>query len=109
MIGDALSVICDIAVPSDTDPRVLTKRPGIAYIMGGVVAVPNNPAFKLNGVPLSPGYAYACMCETMTLGFEGVKGGFSYGAISRGQVEEIHSMAASNGFRLGKYKTDTSY
>ncbi len=109
VLGAGPVVICDVSVPMDTDASVLRERPDVTVIQGGVVRLPENPDFRIGGMPLEPGHAFACMSETILLGLEGITEHYSYGRISAEQVEEITRIADRHGFALGRPKTEMSY
>ena len=98
-------VICDVALPPDTDPSVSSQRPDVRVIFGGNVRLPRNPDFQVRGVPLPRGHGFACMCETLVLGLSGITTDFSIGRITKEQVKTIHTLAKMHGFGLGETKT----
>ncbi|HEX3046992.1 MAG TPA: aminotransferase class III-fold pyridoxal phosphate-dependent enzyme [Bacillota bacterium] len=109
MLGDGPVIINDISVPMDTDERVFTEKKNVTVILGGIIRLPDNPEFYIDGFPLDKGMAYACMSETILLGMEGITENFSYGNINKHQVEKIGAIAKRHGFELGKLKTERSY
>lgn len=103
-------VICDIAVPADTDESVTRTRDDVHVILGGIVNLPKNHDFQLPGVPLlKKGEAFACMSETILLGLHGMKENFSYGRITKQNVERISEIARTHGFGLARTKVGRSY
>ncbi|MFP5502158.1 MAG: aminotransferase class III, partial [Candidatus Sericytochromatia bacterium] len=102
-------VICDLSVPEDTAPEVASARPDVQVIKGGLVAIPHDPAYRVAGVPLPEGHAFACMSETLLLGLMGVREHFSYGPVEPAKVKQAMAWAGVNGFKLGALKTDRSY
>jgi hypothetical protein len=60
MIGDDSKVICDIYVPMSTHQNVI-------FLQGGVVKLPYNPEFQINGIPLEKGLGFACVEEAVLL------------------------------------------
>ncbi len=113
-------VICDVAIPADTDPRVSEERPDVLVIQGGVVRVPplppSVPAQKhdlakdwlVEGVPIMPEHVFACMGETMVLGLAGKTVNYSLGDVKTERVREILTLAKQQGFKLGQLKTNRS-
>ena len=93
-------IVCDIAVPRDTSPSLLSTRPQARIIKGGLVSLPCNERFQVAGIPLKRGQSYACMAETLLLGLEGWKGHFSYGPITGQQVAHMQALARKHDFRL---------
>lgn len=109
MIEQSPSVICDIAVPRDTDPEAFKQRPDITVFQGGVVKLPLNADFQIEGLPLEQGITFACISETLLLGLEGHSAHFSYGNINRKQVKTIMQIANKHGFKLARLKTENAY
>ncbi|MFT4295861.1 MAG: hypothetical protein QM582_10665 [Micropruina sp.] len=63
------AVVLDDTQPRNTDPRLLVERPDVLVIDGGVAAI---PGVDLRGdIGLPRGLAYACLCETMLMAFDG--------------------------------------
>ncbi|MEL6185025.1 MAG: aminotransferase class III-fold pyridoxal phosphate-dependent enzyme, partial [Myxococcota bacterium] len=102
-------VICDVALPMDTDDSVLESREDVTVLQGGIVKLPRNPDFSVRGIPLPLGSAFACMSETLLLGLSGHSDHYSRGAISKDQVHGVLAMARRNGFTLGHLKKQRSY
>jgi acetylornithine/succinyldiaminopimelate/putrescine aminotransferase/predicted amino acid dehydrogenase/phosphohistidine swiveling domain-containing protein len=102
-------VICDISVPEDVAPEVAAERPDVLVLKGGLVAVPNDPAYRIGGIPLPEGHAFACMSETLLLGLMGAREHFSYGPVVPEKVKQAMAWAELNGFKLGGFKVDRSY
>jgi acetylornithine/succinyldiaminopimelate/putrescine aminotransferase/predicted amino acid dehydrogenase len=107
-LGEGPVVICDIALPQDTHPEVMERRPDVSWIRGGVVTLPRNPDWQIGGMPLAPGECFACMAETILLGLEGLTGNFSYGPITRQQVKQIAAIGRKHGFALGRSRRERS-
>ena len=63
------AVVCDISRPTNVDDEVLTRRPDVMVLDGGVVRLPCNSSLGLN-TSLTAGHAYACMAETMMLAMD---------------------------------------
>ena len=109
MVRDGPVVICDVALPMDTDDSVLTERPDVTVLQGGVVKLPRNEDFRVRGIPLPLGRAFACMSETLLLGLADIREHFSRGSISKDQVKRILDIAKTHGFELGELKKQRSY
>jgi len=109
MLGPGPIVICDIAVPMDTDTSVVDERTDVSVIMGGVVKLPKNPDFCIRGWPLPKGEAFACISETALLGLSGMKGHFSYGRISKQRVKQIAQIGKTHGYQFARAKVERSY
>lgn len=103
------TVICDISVPINCTDELLNNTKNIEVILGGVIALPNKEAIPVAGFPLPSGHAYACISETMLLGFENFKHSFSYGLLNKSQVYEIGEIAEKHGFTFGGMKKESSY
>ena len=107
-LGDDDVIICDLAVPRDTSPRIEMEKPNATIIQGGIVRLPGNPDFSIGGIPLAQGRSFACMAETLLLGLEGRAENFSYGEISKDQVKHILGLASKHGFALSEQKVIAS-
>jgi fatty aldehyde-generating acyl-ACP reductase len=99
------AVILDVARPRDVSRQVVEKRKDVLVIEGGMVEVPGPVDFGFDfGFP--PRMAYACMAEVMILALEGRCESYTLGRdITVEQVEEITSLAAKHGFRLGGFRS----
>ena len=97
-LPDGPAVICDIALPGDVAPEVATERPDILLVEGGVVRLPRNRDFKIAGLPLPPGSAYACIAETLLMGLEDERGHGTYGPVTADRVNKMLQLAARHGF-----------
>ncbi|KHK99108.1 hypothetical protein LK09_03550 [Microbacterium mangrovi] len=63
------ALVLDDTQPRNTDPRLRSERPDVLVIDGGVAAV---PGIDIRGdIGLPRGLAYACLCETMLMSFDG--------------------------------------
>ncbi len=96
--------VCDVAVPADVSPDVAVERPLATVIRGGLVKLPRNPDFVIAGIDLEPGYAFACMAETLLMGLEGVNEPVSFGPIKTEGVRWALEAARKHGFALGKFE-----
>lgn len=66
------AIVLDDTQPRNTDPELVRERPDVRVIDGGVAAV---PGIRLRGdIGLPRGLAYACLCETMLMAFDGADG-----------------------------------
>ncbi len=104
-IGDQPCLIVDVATPSDVDSNVLKLKPNTKVIQGGLIALPKNSQFNITGIPLPPGLTFACLAETLILGFKGYRDTFSYGKLTTTQVEQIKLWASELGFKLAALKS----
>lgn len=103
-LSDKPVVVCDVAVPADVSADVSFERPLATVIRGGLVKLPHNPDFVIAGLDLEPGYAYACMAETLLMGLEGVNEPVSFGPIKPDGVQWALGAAKKHGFALGKFE-----
>jgi len=102
-------VICDIAVPLNVDQNLASQRSDVLYMHGGIVQTPLGDGLVKNvRAYLKQGQLYACMAESVLMGLSGMKQHYSYGDISREQVQQIRALAATHGFSLAQFKTDNS-
>lgn len=103
-------VLCDIAVPQNTHPRVKHECPNVIHFQGGVVALPNgnDSQFIIEGAPLKRGQAFACMAETMLMGLTGIGDHGSFGPIRKAQVRHMQELARAHGFSSVELKTNSS-
>jgi len=93
-------VVCDVAVPHDTDPRVALERPNVRVIAGGLVRLPFGQRLAARGLPLEPGQVYACLAETLLLGLTGIGEPFSYGPLVPEKVRRIAALSRLHGFEV---------
>ncbi|MCC6077436.1 aminotransferase class III-fold pyridoxal phosphate-dependent enzyme [Pseudomonas sp. GCM10022188] len=104
------AVICDIAVPLNVDQQLTGQRPDVLYMHGGIVQTPLGDGLQANvRAYLKEGQLYACMAESVLMGLSGMKQHYSYGDITREQVQRIRAIAACHGFGLAQFKTDNSF
>lgn len=108
VLGKHATVICDIALPFDVDDSVRSMS-NVKVIQGGVVKIPNGNDFKIGGIRLPKGTAYACMSETLLLGLAGIKSNYSYGHITLSQVKHIYQLSKTYGFKLAQSKLERSF
>ncbi|MFT6099234.1 MAG: acetylornithine/succinyldiaminopimelate/putrescine aminotransferase [Arenicella sp.] len=110
MLGSHDTVVCDVAVPQDIDDSVVQDCPNVNLIRGGLCRMPNNPEVGMLGsYVIGHGVAYACMVETMLMGFESFKGHGSYGPISKPQVYKFLNLADLHGFKLESVKVTNPF
>jgi predicted amino acid dehydrogenase len=95
------AVVLDATQPRNTSPHLLTARPDVLVIDGGVVEI---PTLRLVGgnIGLPDGRAYACFAETALLALSGHRGHFSIGVPTLELVDHTRFLAARQahlGFR----------
>jgi predicted amino acid dehydrogenase len=98
-------VICDIAVPSDVAPSVLSDRPHARVVSTGVIALPAGCDIDFRVTGLARGRVFACLAETLLLGLEGITRSYSYGDVRPSDVSEIAAIASRHGFELAPVAT----
>lgn len=98
------AVVCDVARPRNVSANVYEHRKDVLVIDGGVIAVPGSVDFHFNfGFP--PGYAEACISETMILALERRYEPFTLGGDIRPEkLLEITRLAAKHGFRVAGFR-----
>jgi predicted amino acid dehydrogenase len=95
------TLVCDLSVPAGVDAE---GRTDVTVIRGGIARLPHREDFRIPGFPLRKGLAYACMAESLLLGFEtNVDRSFT-GTITADAVRRISTLADKHGFELGEYK-----
>jgi fatty aldehyde-generating acyl-ACP reductase len=96
------AVVLDDTQPRNTDPALLTRRPDVLVIDGGVAAV---PGIDIRGdIGLPRGLAYACLCETMLMALDGQRG-HAVGPADTGHARRLRDVArrhAGLGFALAE-------
>ncbi|MDB4303203.1 aminotransferase class III-fold pyridoxal phosphate-dependent enzyme [Desulfosarcina sp.] len=97
--------ICDISVPSSCLDELL-RNDDIKIVRGGIVYLPNQEMLYPKGLPIEKGQAFACMCETMLLGFEQSETTYSFGELLKSQVQKIGEVGEKHGFKHHKYVND---
>jgi len=103
-LSDGPVVVCDVAVPADVGADVTFERPLTTVMRGGLVRLPRNEDFLIAGLDLEPGFAFACMAETLLMGLEGVTESVSFGPIRTEGVHWALQAARKHGFILGKFE-----
>ncbi|MCC5918535.1 MAG: hypothetical protein JJU02_14530, partial [Cryomorphaceae bacterium] len=106
------AIVLDVSVPPNASDD-LCARNDITYINGGIASLPLPPNLRkqfLSSVilPFGPGECFACMAETFALGFADDQKQHFTGDLSKQTVEHIIQIAESQGFGLGRMKTEVS-
>jgi acetylornithine/succinyldiaminopimelate/putrescine aminotransferase/predicted amino acid dehydrogenase len=96
------TIVCDVARPPDTSPR-LRARPDLVVIDGGLVSLPDPRvrfgAGNLLGMP--DGVQLACLAETILLALESDPRDHGVGDdVPVSQVDGVMALAERHGFRL---------
>lgn len=93
-------IICDVAVPTDIHPSVLTERPLAVCQRGGLVKAPLQQSVDVAAMRLPEGEIYGCLGETMLMGLAGIGENYSYGALDPLKVRSVRELARSHGFSM---------
>jgi len=96
------ALICDISVPLNCDDDLLEDQ-DYEVIKGGIVNLVNGENLYPPGLYLNKGQAFACMAETMLMGFEHANGQYSFGELLKDQVNEIGSRVLSQGYIVEEF------
>ncbi|MDA8346724.1 MAG: shikimate dehydrogenase [Thermaerobacter sp.] len=98
------AVVCDVARPRNVSEKVYEQRRDVLVIDGGVIEVPGPVDFHFNfGFP--PGYAEACIAETMILALERRYEPYTLGLDIRPErVREIRELANKHGFSVAGFR-----
>lgn len=98
------AIVLDDTQPRNTDVALLTERPDVLVVDGGLARIDGIDVRADIGLP--PGYAYACLCETMLLAFAGHDGDFCIDRATPAQARTMQDLArrfGHLGFRLGEF------
>lgn len=101
-------VICDVATPSDVEPRISARRPEAVVLQGGVIKLPFGQECRIGGMPLPRGEIYGCLAETMIMGLEAIHQRYSYGCLSADRVRQITLLARKHGFDIMERSLDAA-
>ena len=93
--------ICDLSVPLNCSQDLLDDK-DFQVTKGGVLFLPNNETLYPLGLGLSQGQVFACMAETMLMGFEKGQMPYSFGELNKHQVVDLGRRVLSQGFRTRK-------
>ncbi len=94
-------VICDIATPKDVANSVFDAYPHIQILSGGLARLPGAQGLKLQGTRLPVDHVYGCVAETTLLGVSGYAQHFSFGEMTKQQVDFIRNLAQQQGYQIG--------
>ncbi|HVR38959.1 MAG TPA: aminotransferase class III-fold pyridoxal phosphate-dependent enzyme, partial [Thermoanaerobaculia bacterium] len=93
------AVVCDVSRPSNVTSDVVTNRPDVMVLDGGVVQMPRGSTLGFNA-SLAEGQAYACIAETMMLAMQHREADASLGFdLSLDHLFEMERLADAIGFR----------
>lgn len=109
MLSDDPVYLCDIAMPPDVHPAVITQCPQARLFTGGLVQLAENTSFHIEGLDVPKGQTLACLSETLLLGLENFKRHFSYGDITPDQVALVESFGHKHGFVLGNLSLERKF
>jgi predicted amino acid dehydrogenase len=86
------AILLDGTQPRNTAPDILTQRPDVTLIDGGLVTI-QNMSLSMGSLALRDGEYYACFSETVLLALEGREKHFCLGNATLEQAEEIAQLA----------------
>jgi len=89
----ANAIVLDDTQPRNSNPVLLTQRPDVSVIDGGLVEITHLKTNKIGRLGLPPGISFACLAETMLLAKAGYSGDFSIGNPTLDQAEFISKLA----------------
>lgn len=99
------AVVLDDTQPRNTDVSLLTERPDVTVVDGGMAFVDGfDIRADIGDIP--SGYAYACLCETMLLALDDHRGPFSGRNPTVDQAHHMQRLAdrfGHLGFGLGDF------
>jgi fatty aldehyde-generating acyl-ACP reductase len=99
------AILLDGTQPRNTAPDILTKRPDVTLIDGGLVSI-QNMSLSMGSLALRDGEYYACFSETVLLALEGREKHFCLGNATLEQADEIAQIALKYrhmGFELAPF------
>lgn len=108
-IGDGPTLVYDLAVPGDVDSDVRALCPDVVVLQGGRIELPLDQQPCFAGTNLEAGTTFACMAETMLLGFDTAAAPASYGSLTTDGVRSIAHLADRHHFRFVSMHTPTSF
>jgi predicted amino acid dehydrogenase len=86
------ALVLDATQPRNTSPELVTSRPDVTVLDGGIVSI---PSLRLRGgeIGLPDGRSYACFAETALLALSGHRGHFAVGNPTLEQVDHVRALA----------------
>ena len=99
------AVVLDDTQPRNTDPALVHERPDVLVVDGGMARV-DGVDIRADIGDMPRGYAYACLCETMLLAFDGHDGNFCVDRATPAQARHVQALAKKDshlGFHLGDF------
>jgi fatty aldehyde-generating acyl-ACP reductase len=99
------AIVLDGTQPRNIAPDILTKRPDVTLIDGGLVTI-QNMALSMGSLALRDGEYYACFSETVLLALEGHEKHFCLGNATLEQADWIAQIALKHsymGFQLAPF------
>ncbi len=92
------AVVCDLSVPLNVCPDLLENPGSRIIIKGGVASLPDGKAIPSKGFPLPEGKTFACLAETILLGFADKPELASLGPLTLDRVKDLGRLAKKYGF-----------
>jgi len=98
------AVVCDLSRPANVSEAILTQRPDVMVIDGGLIEVPFELDLRRFG--LARRHAYACMAEAMLLALERQTRHFALGPdFGPEAVLHVQRLAARHGFKVARLRS----
>jgi predicted amino acid dehydrogenase len=97
------AIILDISIPSNVE-SVVKKRSDVVYLQGGLAKLPLAQVVDHPWVPLKTGDCFACMAETILMGFLKENRSYSFGMLNKADVLKTLGFATKTGITLGGLK-----
>lgn len=99
------AVVCDLSRPPNASRELMSQRPDVLVIDGGVIAAPGTPNLGWN-FGFEQGQAYACMAETMILALGKHFEDTSLGSdLNRATIKDLQKKGAKLGFKLAQFRS----
>ena len=86
------AIVIDNAQPRNTQPSLVTKRPDVTVIDGGLASTPTIH-FRQRPIGLPNGISYACLAETILLAQANHQNDFGVGPSTLAQIDYISGLA----------------
>lgn len=106
------AVVVDIAVPANITTEQLEElkifKPEVTYILGGIAKMPLEQHLNARFFPLPLGESFACLAETISLGFYPHEKHLNIGQLDKQMVLEVEKLAKNTGFSLASFKIKNS-
>jgi predicted amino acid dehydrogenase len=98
------AIIIDISVPTNVHADVLRNRPDVVAMQGGLVQLPGSQPVASTCSPTPIGNTYACLAETLMMGFLKVQTPYSIGPLTKAGVLRALEDSRKVGYELGQLR-----